>query len=82
MTATPVTCDCLNQCGDDPWLHDGSGRATPCKNRLAELAETKRLADQGTRVHQLMKHYATDSVYDLIEKLHAEVTRLQPGACT
>ena len=25
----PVACDCLNECGDDPWLKNG--RAKPCK---------------------------------------------------
>lgn len=30
----PVTCDCLNRCGDDPWLKDG--RATPCKARASQ----------------------------------------------
>lgn len=29
-------CDCLNHCGDDPWLHDG--RATPCEGRKQALA--------------------------------------------
>lgn len=24
-------CDCLNWCGDDPWLNDG--RAEPCQER-------------------------------------------------
>jgi len=28
---TPVACDCLNWCGDDPWLKDG--RSMPCKQR-------------------------------------------------
>lgn len=27
----PNKCDCLNYCGDDPWLNDG--RAEPCKSR-------------------------------------------------
>lgn len=28
--AKPEKCDCLNICGDDPWLKDG--RARPCKD--------------------------------------------------
>lgn len=54
----------------------------PC-NRLKEtrLQEAK-AAEQATRVSALMRQYATESVYDLIEKLHVEVTRLQPGAPT
>jgi hypothetical protein len=27
----PDDCDCINVCGDDPWLKDG--RATPCASR-------------------------------------------------
>lgn len=29
-------CDCLNWCGDDPWLVDG--RVDPCEHRQALLA--------------------------------------------
>jgi hypothetical protein len=29
-------CDCLNQCGDDPWL--AKGKARPCAKRAQELA--------------------------------------------
>lgn len=36
------TCDCLNYCGDDPWLRDG--RATPCKARKLLLANKKKQA--------------------------------------
>lgn len=28
--ASPVQCDCLNWCGDDPWIEDG--RAKKCAN--------------------------------------------------
>lgn len=31
----PDNCDCLNQCGDDPWLNDG--RATPCAQLAVKL---------------------------------------------
>jgi hypothetical protein len=33
-------CDCLNECGDDPWLR--TGKAEPCDGRkrgLADLAQ-------------------------------------------
>ena len=33
----PGKCDCLNDCGDDPWLVDG--RAEPCDYRKWHLAE-------------------------------------------
>lgn len=35
MTAR-AKCDCLNVCGDDPWLSDG--RAAPCASRQREAA--------------------------------------------
>lgn len=34
----PDTCDCLNQCGDDPWLKDG--RSAPCVLQSPEAAAT------------------------------------------
>ena len=35
-----MTCDCLVDCGDDPWLKDG--RSQPCAKRMAaDLAATK-----------------------------------------
>lgn len=33
----PDDCDCLNECGDDPWLE--TGRSIPCKARQQELAQ-------------------------------------------
>lgn len=37
-------CDCLNDCGDDPWLK--SGKSKPCARRAAEeaAAEARRTA--------------------------------------
>jgi len=29
-------CDCLNACGDDPWLE--TGQSTPCQKRMAAMA--------------------------------------------
>lgn len=30
-------CDCLNKCGDDPWLK--TGKSVPCKARQQEQAQ-------------------------------------------
>jgi hypothetical protein len=35
----PVKCDCLNVCGDDPWLKDG--RATPCARFSSDRKESQ-----------------------------------------
>ncbi|TCS35835.1 hypothetical protein EDC30_109134 [Paucimonas lemoignei] len=32
----PVVCDCINWCGDDPWLRDG--RSKPCAAALKRQA--------------------------------------------
>ena len=83
MSATPVTCDCLNDCGDDPWLKDG--RSQPCKylrqrQALDLMAEQKALARE-----PLYKFYSVSNIVDLveaqaahIEKLQAKLTALQP----
>jgi hypothetical protein len=42
-----VKCDCLNDCGDDPWLRDG--RSQPCdrlKKERAAAAKAKEDARQ------------------------------------
>jgi hypothetical protein len=43
-----VDCDCLNHCGDDPWLKDG--RAKPCQYRLKKQAEAAKAREE---THQL-----------------------------
>lgn len=32
----PDDCDCLNECGDDPWL--ATGKSRPCEKRRAQTA--------------------------------------------
>lgn len=36
----PDECDCLNDCGDDPWLKDG--RSAPCEYWLTHIKGTSR----------------------------------------
>jgi len=45
---TKERCDCLNACGDDPWL--STGKAAPCPHQVARKAaeceaEAKRVRD-------------------------------------
>jgi|GEM_PF-4710857 len=44
--AKPTRCDCLNVCGDDPWLDDG--RSMPCDGLLrVRAAATERCRVRG-----------------------------------
>jgi hypothetical protein len=36
-------CDCLNECGDDPWLR--SGKSDPCDSRKRSLAESAQFGE-------------------------------------
>ncbi len=36
-------CDCLNECGDDPWLK--AGKVKPCESRLKQLSAAKQRQD-------------------------------------
>ena len=45
----PVVCDCLNFCGDDPWL--ANGKAKPCDHSVRRTQEQKE-AEKLSRVMQ------------------------------
>ena len=45
----PQACDCLNWCGDDPWLL--TGRAVPCQDHLDR--ERREREDAAGRKHLL-----------------------------
>lgn len=49
---SPDTCDCLNACGDDPWLADG--RSEPCDKFKAQKARAALLLRQHLAQPQLM----------------------------
>lgn len=51
-TSTPVPCDCINWCGDDPWLRDG--RATPCAALLMRDEKEARLIDRQINTTRLL----------------------------
>ena len=46
----PDDCDCLNACGDDPWLKEG--KSLPCARLVAARAEEAR---QASALQQLRK---------------------------
>lgn len=75
-----TTCDCTVRCGDDPWLKDGSGRATPCQNRL-EWQRQKRIVDEElAKITALRKTYGADTLHELLDKMHVEIVRLKGEA--
>lgn len=62
-----MTCDCLNHCGDDPWLKDG--RAQPCPQRLANLAEDKQAAERAHKVVEICNRYQPDGRWSLLDAI-------------
>ena len=51
--AVKVRCDCLNRCGDDPWIEQG--KAMPCKTMRAYLVRKKAIETREGRLLQAMK---------------------------
>lgn len=41
---TPGKCDCLNHCGDDPWLK--TGKAVPCEPAQQQARDEQARAEQ------------------------------------
>jgi hypothetical protein len=73
-----VECDCLIRCGDDPWLSDG--RSAPCARMKKQLAFERKMHRQMERAAELRKFYGVNSDFELIEKMHSEITRLEASA--
>ena len=64
-------CDCLNHCGDDPWL-DQRGRAErdraiPCPWLVADRERTKRAA----QAFELLATLEGDDLLDKLNRLQA-----------
>lgn len=67
-------CDCLNYCGDDPWLKNG--KAAECEKMKLRREQDQQRALETVRVNLLMPQYGVTTVYDLIEHLHTKVEQL------
>jgi len=76
MSAT-VQCDCLNHCGDDPWLKDG--RSQPCASLLAEQLREKQERPQAEKVVEICNIYGTDNIADLIMIMQSKIEHLTAG---
>ena len=70
-----MNCDCLNDCGDDPALK--SGKVQPCENMLARIEQDRQVSEQLAKITELRKVYGASNLYELMDKMHAEVKRLQ-----
>ena len=68
-----ITCDCLNSCGDDPWLKDG--RSQPCEALRGQMKRSDRL-------QQLSKFYNVTNTFDLVEAQSVHIERLQENLAT
>ena len=72
---TPAPCDCINWCGDDPWLPDG--RAIPCerlKKRQADDAAADKRAEERIA---LCKAWGVTDTDNLVIRMQEEIERLQ-----
>lgn len=53
-------CDCLNWCGDDPWLKDG--RAEPCQERKDKERQERAQAAERQRLRALLDRLADSAL--------------------
>lgn len=70
-----MNCDCLNDCGDDPAVK--SGKVQPCENMLARIEQDRLVSKQLAKITELRKVYGASNLYELMDKMQAEVKRLQ-----
>ena len=69
-----MICDCLNTCGDDPWLKDG--RVQPCKNFIKREQQDKLAPEKMAKVTKIAELYGAGADFDLVVLLHEKVQRL------
>lgn len=53
-------CDCLNWCGDDPWLNDG--RAEPCQDKKDHDRRVREKAIERQRIMALANQLADSAL--------------------
>ncbi len=69
-----MICDCLNTCGDDPWLKDG--RVRPCKNFIKREQQDKLAVEKMAKVTKIAELYGAGADFDLVVLLHEKVQHL------
>ena len=78
MAIRKVTCDCLNWCGDDPWLNNG--RAQPCAAWLARVERERVIAEQTVKIAELRTTFGAADIFDLLQKMHSELQAARTAA--
>jgi len=69
-----MNCDCLNDCGDDDRLK--TGKVQPCEHMAKRLERQRLISEQVATITHLRQIYGADNIFELIEKMHAEIVRL------
>ncbi len=69
-----MICDCLNTCGDDPWLKDG--RVQPCKNFIKREQQDKLALEKMAKVTKIAELYGAGADFDLVILLHERLERV------
>lgn len=78
QTATPiVSCDCLNDCGDDPQVK--TGKVQPCRNMLDQQERDRILGEQLAYIIKMCKIHNAAGYIDLVERLQAKLDALTPS---
>ena len=73
-----VPCDCLNYCGDDPWLR--SGKAKPCAEKIARDQKRKARTTIAERINKLVnRHGSLRNVAKIVGVEPAYLSRLRSG---
>lgn len=72
---TKVPCDCLNFCGDDPWLK--SGKSTPCKALIDHRHHEKIIQQKQAAATLLCQKFGVTNLLDLILAQDTHIQRLE-----
>lgn len=70
-----LTCDCLNDCGDDPALR--TGKAKPCPSRRDRLHQESIRKKKQEAADVLCQKFGVVNVLDLVETQNTHIQRLQ-----
>ena len=69
-----MSCDCLNRCGDDPWLKDG--RSQPCQDLIDFRVREHKSIERAEKIEAIGKVYGNNNVLDLVLLLHDRIVCL------
>jgi hypothetical protein len=71
VSAALPKCDCLDRCGDDPWIDEN--KCQPCPDYIARKA-----AEEQAKAHRtLMRFYGVSDLLSLVDQQAHHIERLQ-----